>query len=140
MRSRAQGEVPLQPRPQRDIQQGTNINNKEAKYKVAARGYTEFKVKEGDMKERGASGYADFRKTPGAGGNAVVHSNKHKMKEKAPEAMPFFGKPQEQPEAMQISNAKNGTGRKHEPEAMPIFEKPKHSRRLCRFSTKKKVK
>ena len=37
--------------------------------------------------------------------------------------MPFFGKPQEQPEAMQIFNAKNGTGRKHEPEAMPIFEK-----------------
>ena len=32
----------------------------------------------------------------------------------------FFGKPQEQPEAMQIFNAENGTGSKHEPEAMPI--------------------
>ena len=37
--------------------------------------------------------------------------------------MPFFGKTQEHPEAMQNSNPKNGTGRKQAPEAMPISEK-----------------
>ena len=37
--------------------------------------------------------------------------------------MPFFGKHQDQLEAMQIFTAKNGTGRKQEPEAMPIFGK-----------------
>ena len=37
--------------------------------------------------------------------------------------MPFFGKPQVQLEAMQIFNAKNGTGRKKVPEDMQMFEK-----------------
>ena len=82
LRSRAQGEVPLQPRPQWEKQQAANINNKGAIYKRAARGYTQFKVKKVDMKERGPSVYADCRKTPGAGGNATVKSNKHKMREK----------------------------------------------------------
>ena len=44
--------------------------------------------------------------------------------EKAPEAMPFFGKPHVQPEAMQIFNANNGTGRKKAPEAMLFLGKP----------------
>ena len=62
MRSRAQREVPLQPQPQWDIHQGTNINNKGEIDKGAARVYIEFKLKEVDMKERGASGYEDFWK------------------------------------------------------------------------------
>ena len=44
------------------------------------------------MKERGASGYADFRKTPGDGGNAVVQSNKHRMKEKGAGGYAVFRK------------------------------------------------
>ena len=44
------------------------------------------------MKERGASGYADFRKTPGAGGNAVVQSNKHRMREKGAGGYAVFRK------------------------------------------------
>ena len=47
------------------------------------------------MKERGTSGYADFRKTPGAGGNAVVQSKNIEWKKKVPEDVLFFGKPQE---------------------------------------------
>ena len=43
--------------------------------------------------------------------------------------MPFFRKPQEQPEAMLIFNAKNGTGKEHDTkekamEAIPFFGKP----------------
>ena len=44
------------------------------------------------MKERCASGYADFRKPPGAGGNAVVQSSKHKMKEKGAGGYAVFRK------------------------------------------------
>ena len=90
------------------------------------------------MKERGASDYADFWKNPGARGNAVVQSNKHKIKEKDAGGYAVFRKTQEQPEAVQIFNAKNGTGGKHETEAMPIIEKPKHNQRLCIFSTHKR--
>ena len=43
--SRAQVEVPLQPRPQWDIQKATNNNTKGAIDKGTARGYAEFKVK-----------------------------------------------------------------------------------------------
>ena len=45
------------------------------------------------MKERGASGYADFRKTPGAtGGHAVIQSNKHNMKGKCARGYATFQK------------------------------------------------
>ena len=37
--------------------------------------------------------------------------------------MQIFGKPQVQPEAMQIFNSKNVTGGKKALEAMPFFEK-----------------
>ena len=63
-----------------------------------------------------------------------------KWKKKAPEAMPFFGKPQEQPEAMQIFNAENGTGSKHEPEAMPIFEKTQTQPEAMQIFNLEKVK
>ena len=54
--------------------------------------------------------------------------------------MPFFGKPQEKPEAIQIFNANNGTGRKHEPEAMLIFEKTKTQPEAMQIFNPKKVK
>ena len=44
------------------------------------------------MKERGASGYADFWKTPGSGGHAVVQYNKHEMKEEGARGYAVFWK------------------------------------------------
>ena len=45
LRSRDQGEVPLKPRPEWDIDQATKNNKKGATDKGAARGYAEFKLK-----------------------------------------------------------------------------------------------
>ena len=66
-----------------------------------------------------------FGKTPGAGGNAVVKPKKDKMREKGAGGYAVFRKPQEKPEAMKIFTAKKGIGRKQEPEAMPLFGKPR---------------
>ena len=54
--------------------------------------------------------------------------------------MPFFRKPQDQPEAMQIFNAKNGAGSKQAPEAMPIFEKPQTHPEAMQIFNSEKVK
>ena len=51
--------------------------------------------------------------------------------------MPFFVKPPEQPEAMQLSNAKNGTGRKKAPKAMSVFEKPQMQPEAIDFQLRK---
>ena len=62
------------------------------------------------------------------------------MKEKGARGYAVFGKPQEQPEAMQIFNAKNGTGRKHELEAMSIFEKTQTQPEAMQIFNPEKVK
>ena len=49
LRSRAQGEVPLQPRPDWYIEQAINNNNKGALDKGAARGYAYFQFKKCNM-------------------------------------------------------------------------------------------
>ena len=57
------------------------------------------------MREKGAGGYAIFRKIPGVtGGYVDFHFKNVNGRKKAPEAMPFFEKTQMQPEAMQIFN------------------------------------
>ena len=53
--------------------------------------------------------------------------------------MPFFGKPQVQPEAVQIFNAKNGTGRKKAPEAMPFCEIPQMQPEAMQIFNSEKV-
>ena len=58
------------------------------------------------MKEKGAGGYANFWKTPGAArGYADFNFKNVTGRKQPPEAMPFFEKPQMHPEAMQIFNS-----------------------------------
>ena len=77
------------------------------------------------MKEIGTSGYADFWKTPGDGGNAVFQSNKHKMKEKGAGGYAVFRKNPGAAGGYKNSQGKEWDRRKQKPEAMPIIKKPR---------------
>ena len=93
LRSRAQEKVPMKPGPQWDIEQAPNNNKKGAIDKGADGGYADFQFKKCDMKEKGAGGYALFRKNPGAaGGYADFQLKKCDMKEKGAGGYAVFRK------------------------------------------------